>query len=105
MPTATDVSIELATITAWLRAWEGSDEEARAAARTECVQVIMQVWHWLFGHGSVPPAHKPTAQELEKEMQMLRKSLGMWETHPRDQEAIKVMARTTLAKAMAFFTA
>lgn len=104
MLTGVDAAIELATVTAWLKAWDGSDEEAKAAARTECVNAIMQVWHWLFQHGSVPPAKKPVASVLEHDLRVLRNVLDLWERDPDERESIKVMARKTLAQAIAFFS-
>ncbi len=104
MPTATDVSVELGSVVAWLRAWEGS-REAWPDARRESIGILIEVWTFLFEGERIPEGRKGNPEQLASQLKSVRTILEKWDTYDEDQrkEHLPVI-RTILANVIAFFT-
>ncbi len=105
MPVATaeDVAFQLADVTAWLAAWEGS-KEAQPEARTRCLIILNDAWQFLFGDEKVPKQKALAPTMLAEQVRSLRRVLERWEDYDETERKANLRtARNILASAIAFF--
>jgi len=104
MPTATDVSVELGSVVAWLRAWEGS-KEAWPDARKESIGILIDVWNFLFENERIPEGKTGNPEQLASQLKTVRTILEEWESYDETQRKKHLpVIRTILANVIAFFT-
>ncbi len=101
MPTTTDISTDLADVTAWLRAWKGAEREVLPEARAHCLEILASAWNYLFENQKVPRGKISDPEELADQLKAARTTLESQEKPT--QEQLKTI-KTILANTIAFFS-
>lgn len=107
MPTAIDVADRLPEVVAWIGAWEGTtDPEARDKGRSDSLEILNEIWQFLFGGEQIPTQKALAPEMLQVQLRSLKSILEKWDDYGEDERRTnRITARNILARAIAFFSA
>ena len=104
MPTAVDIAIDLGEVTAWLAAWEHSDEDVRRENKAHCREIVIAAWEFLFDDTPVAARLKVDPDRLAVDLRAVRQLIERWEDTPAQQrKGLAASIRSVLGQILGFF--